>query len=156
MYIDTTDVQNISTVGLDDQRSFIIECEFISGSDAQGCLVVLVGELDNITTILTRTRTNNVGTVEVAHSPSPYFKVLAFDVEQDGLIGTVAIQGDIIVVKRENKGLCVMINYIMLRYQCVCKMQESPHMCLHLTLHNVSSCINTVFTCTFRSNPKRF
>ena len=106
MYIDTTDVQNISAVGLDDQRSFIIECEFISGSDAQGCLVILVGELDNITTILTRT--SNVETVEVANPPLSYFKVLAFDVEQDGSIGTVAIQGDI-VAKGENKGLCVMI-----------------------------------------------
>ena len=117
-------MQNVSAVGLDDQHSFIIECEFISGSDTQGCLVILVRELDNITTILTRT--NNVGTVEVAHSPLSYFKVLAFDVEQDGLIGTVATQGDIIVAKRENKGLCVMINYIMLRYQCVRKCKSVP------------------------------
>lgn len=107
MYIDTTDVQNVSAVGLDDQRSFVIECEFISGSDAQGCLVILVGELDNVTAILTRI--SNVGTIEVANSLSSYFNVLAFDVEQDGLIGTVAIQGDIIVTKRENKGLCIMI-----------------------------------------------
>ena len=115
-------MQNISAVGLDDQRRFVIECEFISGSDAQGCLVILVGELDNVTAILTRS--SKVGTIEVANSPLSYFNVLAFDIEQDGLIGTVAIQGDIIIAKRENKGLCVMINYIMLRYQCSHKMQE--------------------------------
>ena len=100
-------MQNISAVGLDDQRSFVIECEFISGSDAQGCLVILVGELDNVTAILTRS--SKVGTIEVANSPLSYFNVLAFDIEQDGLIGTVAIQGDIIIAKRKNKGLCVMI-----------------------------------------------
>ena len=45
-------------------------------------LVILVGELDNATAILTRS--SRVGTVEVANPPLSYFKVLAFDVEQDG------------------------------------------------------------------------
>jgi hypothetical protein len=98
--VDTTDVQKVSAVALDDQHTFIIECEFIPGSDAQGCLVVLVGESDNITVNLTRS--SKVVTVEVANPPSSYFKVLAFDIERDGSVATLSIPGDIIIVNGKN------------------------------------------------------
>ena len=104
--IDTTDVQKVSAVELDDQRTFIVECEFIPGSDAQGCLVVLVRELDNVT--VTLTRNSQVGTIKVANSPSSFFKVLAFDVEYNGSVGTLAIPGDIIIIaNKDNKGLYI-------------------------------------------------
>jgi hypothetical protein len=93
-------VQNVSAVALDDQHTFIIECEFIPGSDAQGCLVVLVGESDNITVNLTRN--SKVVTVEVANPPSSYLKVLAFDIERDGSVATLSIPGDIIIVNGKN------------------------------------------------------
>ena len=102
--IDTTDVQKVSAVALDDQCTFMVECEFIPGSDAQGCLVVLVRELNNVTVNLTRN--SRVGTVKVANSPSSVLKVLAFDVEYNGSVGTLAIPGDIIIIaNRENKGM---------------------------------------------------
>ena len=113
--VDTTDVQNVSAVALDDQCIFVIECEFISGSDAQGCLVILVRELDNVTSILTRS--SKVGTVEVANPPSSYSNVLAFDIEHDGSIGTVAIHGDITTAKRENKGLYIIM---LPKLPCLC------------------------------------
>ena len=64
LIIDTTDVQKVSAVALDDQHTFIVECEFVPGSDAQGCLVVLVRELGNVTVNLTRNR-NSQGTVKL-------------------------------------------------------------------------------------------
>ena len=98
IFVDTTDVQKVSAVALDGQYSFIVECEFIPGTDAQGCLVILVGELDNVTVNLIRSSSNKVGTVEVANSPSSYFKVVAFDVEHDGSVATLSIPGDIIII----------------------------------------------------------
>ena len=72
---------------------------------AQGCLVILVGELDNITMNLTRS--SKAVTVEVANPPSSYFKVVGFDVEHDGSVTTLSIPGDIIIADglKFNKGL---------------------------------------------------
>ena len=101
--IDTTDVQKVSAVVLgdhSDQHAFIVQCEFIIGSDAQGCLVILVGELDNFTLNLTRSSKVTIETVIVTNPPSSYSKVLAFDVECDGSIGILAVPGDIILTNR--------------------------------------------------------
>ena len=97
MYVDTTDVQKVSAVALDGQHSFIAECEFIPGSDAQGCLAILIGELDNVTVNLIRS-SKAVTVVEVANAPSSYLKVVAFDVEHDGSVATLSIPGDIIII----------------------------------------------------------
>ena len=109
IFIDTTDIQKVSAVALDGQHSFIVECEFIPGSDAQGCLAILIGELDNVTVNLTcaRSSSSKVGTVDVANAPSSYFKVVAFDVEHDGSVATLSIPGDIIIADglKFNKGL---------------------------------------------------
>ena len=104
-FVDTTDVQKVSAVALDGQHSFIVECEFIPGSDAQGCLVILVGELDNVTVNLTRS--SKAVTVEVANPPSSYFKVVAFDVECDGSVATLSVPGDIMFADGLNKGLYI-------------------------------------------------
>ena len=101
--IDTTDVQKVCAMAIDNQHTIIVECEFIPGSDAQGCMVVLVGEVANVTAKLTRN--SKVGTVKVASPPSSYLMVLAFDVERDGSIGNLAIPGNIIIVNKENRGL---------------------------------------------------
>ena len=45
-FIDTTDVEKVSAVVLGDQHAFIVQCEFIIGSDAQRCLVILARELE--------------------------------------------------------------------------------------------------------------
>ena len=107
-FIDTTDVQKVSAVVLGDQHAFIVQCEFIIGSDAQGCLVILVGESDNVTLYLTRSSKVTLETVMVTNPPSSYSKVLAFDVECDGSVGTLAILGDIVLT---NKGLYTCITY---------------------------------------------
>ena len=54
MYVDTTDVQRVTATAIEGMNGFEVHCEFIAGSDAQGCMVVLIGELDNLTSCLDR------------------------------------------------------------------------------------------------------
>ena len=88
--IDTTDVQMVTATAIDGINAFIVHCEFIAGTDAQGCMVVLVGELDNITAYLER----NDSKVLTANNPlSCYHDIFAFDIENDRMNGTLAIPG---------------------------------------------------------------
>ena len=48
---DTTDVQMVGAVVLSDV-TFRVQCDFIPGSDAQGCMIVLVGEYNNVSVTL--------------------------------------------------------------------------------------------------------
>ena len=50
-----------------------------------------MGALDNVTANLTRNSKSILETLAVENPPSSYFKVLAFDIERDGSVGTVAI-----------------------------------------------------------------
>ena len=74
---------------------FRVRCDFIFGSDARGCMVILIGELDNTTVNLTR-ETDTEMRINVAYSTSCYITVMAFDIEQDGSIGTIAVHGIIV------------------------------------------------------------
>ena len=60
---------------------FRFQCDFIIGSDAQGCLVALVGEYDN--TIILLRKSTNLGIVSVTDSVSCYKGVLGFHIEHD-------------------------------------------------------------------------
>ena len=44
LHADTTDVQVITAVLFDDENSTTIQCEFLLGSNAVGCMVVLTSE----------------------------------------------------------------------------------------------------------------
>ena len=90
---DTTDVQRVNVTLLADFYSFRVECVFISGSDAEGCLVILVGDFNNHT--LNLTRTNNSAITRVNYYVSCYKEVISFDIEGDGSVGTVAVPGEI-------------------------------------------------------------
>ena len=75
-----------------------MECDFILGSDADGCMVVLLssGEVDN--TILNSTRENNSSQMAVTQHelPSPlhcYYQAYALDIESDGSIGSLPVPG---------------------------------------------------------------
>ena len=71
-------------------------CEFINGSDAQGCIVVLVSEYENVTMNLTR---SNGCSVKMLHGEGLKFTgVFGFDIEADGSIGTVPVAGEITVM----------------------------------------------------------
>lgn len=69
-----------------------IKCNFMSGSTAQGCMVMLLSEVDNTTVNLTRDQ--NATTLRTAYSVSCYNRVIAFDIEQDRSIGTLPVPGD--------------------------------------------------------------
>ena len=85
-------------------NSILVQCEFITGSDVQGCLVVLVGRsgIDNATHSIRWNMSNtstNLTELERLINPtyplSCYQDVYAFDIESDGSIGTLAISGEL-------------------------------------------------------------
>ena len=87
-----------------------IQCEFIQGSKAMGCLVVLTSEEETEKYRLTRnTRANLVVTLK--HAPSRYVGVEAFDIESDGSIGSLAVPGEIIHFRPEMPGKLLMVNF---------------------------------------------
>ena len=69
----------------------------MTGSIAQGCVVVLVGEFDSITVKLSREANNIIE--EVINTPYPtscYNEVIAFDIESDGSVGSLPVLGKIL------------------------------------------------------------
>ena len=73
-----------------------IECDFIKNSDAQGCMVVLEGEVDSEQH--NHTRNNESGHIMhgvfvLTHPLSCYDKVFGFDIESDGSVGNLAVPG---------------------------------------------------------------
>ena len=69
-----------------------IRCEYISGSDAKGCKVMLVGEADNVTVILNRDDQCTIKNIQLS---SKLLYVLGYDIESDGSIGTLPVIGRI-------------------------------------------------------------
>ena len=83
---DTTDVQNVR-LGLPNttaMHNITVLCEFITHSDAQGCMVVLVNEYENITMNLTRS--NGCSVTTLSGQELKYTGVFGFDIEADGSI----------------------------------------------------------------------
>ena len=94
---DTTDVQTVKAIGLNCSNGFRLKCDFIHGSDAQGCVVVLVGKFDNVTANLFREGSRDVVTVVTEpYAASCYNEVIAFDIEQDGFVTLLPIPGVLI------------------------------------------------------------
>ena len=80
---------------MENTNEFRIQCNFIIGSDARGCKVVLICELSNTTVNLTRKNSiTEVTTCYVLPHPlSSYNEVFAFDIEADGSTGTLPVPG---------------------------------------------------------------
>ena len=72
--------------------TFQVQCDFILGSDAQGCMIVLVGEYNNVSVTLLMNQTNSE-IINVTTPVSCYKRVIAFDVEHNEQIGTLAVPG---------------------------------------------------------------
>ena len=91
---DTTDVQKVSARQIG--NTVQVQCDFISSSDAKGCMVVLVGVTTNTTVNVNRCDICNSGVLKLmAHSLSCYRKVFALDIEVDGSVGSLAIYGEL-------------------------------------------------------------
>lgn len=82
---------------LEDEYLFIAQCDFMAGSSALGCMVVLVGKHDNVTLRLTRLHGQSaLGAIPVVNQPSDdYHGIVAFDIESDGSVGALAIRGHV-------------------------------------------------------------
>ena len=69
----------------------------MTGSNALGCMVVLVSVYNNATVKLIRQNSsNNVEkSVIVTYPPSCYTKVFGYDIENNGDIGNLAVPGEL-------------------------------------------------------------
>ena len=75
-----------------------IQCKFVSGSNASGCMVVLTSENRHGAQYnLTRNQstTSAILSVTLEHPSSCYTGVEAFDIESDGSVGSLAISGQL-------------------------------------------------------------
>ena len=79
-----------------ESANFNVQCHFIPGSDAQGCMVLLIGQFDNHTMTLIRRRADMLHSEQLElkyRTLSCYHSVVVYDVESDGSIGTLAVPG---------------------------------------------------------------
>ena len=92
---DTTDVQKVTaTVSAE---AITVQCMFVNGSTARGCMAVLVGQSGNVTVNLTRDDLCAAGTFNDTHllQNACITGVIGYDIESDGTLGTLAIIGEI-------------------------------------------------------------
>ena len=102
----TTDVQMV-TARLkkvrDNKVIATVQCVFIMGSNARGCMVVLKSLYGKESQILTRNKTTNLAmsTITLNYVQSCYHGVEAFDIESDDTVGSLAVPG-MIYMRRDN------------------------------------------------------
>ena len=71
----------------------IIQCEFVAGSIASGCMMVLTGFRKYKISLTRNINTNSATTtLTLDHPPSCDTGVEAFDIESDGSVGSLAWQ----------------------------------------------------------------
>lgn len=94
---DTTDVQKaVVTLKELESGNFNVTCHFLTGSDALGCMVILIGQSSNHTMKLMKRSADIVHTEELKlenKSLSCYDRIVAFDIESDGSVGTLSVPG---------------------------------------------------------------
>ena len=97
---DTTDVQRVvATLSNSTKNASTLQCEFITGSDATGCMVVLTSEYYSQKTQYNLTRNRSkIYEITLEYPPSCYTGVEAFDIESDGSVGTLPVPGQLTVI----------------------------------------------------------
>ena len=81
-------------MGGKDNHTIRIQCDFMLGSSAGGCMVVMLGEFDNTTVNTTRESNGSSEAVthhKLAYSLSCYDEAYAMDIEADGSLGSIAL-----------------------------------------------------------------
>ena len=79
-----------------DKSTVTFQCTFIHGSDSLGCKVVLVSDkprIDNKTVNISRNYKPAQKTVNSTQPFSCYSRMFAFDIEFNGTIGDLTIEG---------------------------------------------------------------
>lgn len=140
-YADIADVQNI-TVAIISAGSngsvpgmVLVQCDFIPGSNAQGCMVVLVRESENITVNLTRVGTLLTACViESIRTTTPLIDVFGYDIEFDGSVGTLQVPGVSIVTNLTDSYLLCQPNEAKPDFPFL---SECNHIICHCTCTNL-------------------
>ena len=91
-------MQKVRALPQEDNKSFLLQCNFVAGSNAQGCMVVVVGEFENVTGNVTRDSkcTSHTMILNTTYPTSNYSTVFGYDIEYDGSVGELAIPGGIV------------------------------------------------------------
>ena len=82
-----------------------IQCWFIHGSDALGCIVVLVSDhpgVDNETMNMSRNAVLASGTFNLIEPSSCYTRIFAYDIEADGSLSDLTIEGNVQLNSTQN------------------------------------------------------
>ena len=83
------------------ERVIEVQCYFITGSDAKGCMVVIVSKLSSVSNITaTLIKTNQSDTVvnellNISANMDCYHNIFAFDIEANNTISSLAIGGEL-------------------------------------------------------------
>ena len=80
----------------EESNAFVVQCIFLTGSIAQGCMVVLMNEFDPVIVNLTRNSWCAADIMEATLPLSNYSEVFGYDIESDGSVGTLAVHGIIL------------------------------------------------------------
>lgn len=89
-----------------DEYTVKVHCDFVNGSDAQGCLVVFSS---NITHVMSQSTElilmeSHSTVVTLTHPISCYHQVFAFDIEATGNVSSLAIEGSFITTNQSQAG----------------------------------------------------
>ena len=91
-------MQIVRAIQLEDNK-VMLQCIFVTGSDASGCLVMLylVGDAENITVKLAKEGKHicAMKVVNLTNSSTNINEILGFDIESNGSIGTLPIPGEL-------------------------------------------------------------
>ena len=101
---DTSDIERV-TAEADDEETLVVECHFINGSDALGCLVVLVSDIKqvkNISETFYRNGSELVlqGVMNTSELELCHHLVFGYDVEADNSTSTLALPGNLRINNR--------------------------------------------------------
>ena len=96
----------VTATEIEKENSFLVYCDFIPGSNAEGCEVILVGEVNNVTANIERN-----SSILLNYRLSCYHEIFAFDVESDGSVGKLAVAGVLMSVQN-NATPCLKISTI--------------------------------------------
>lgn len=100
IFIDTSDLKKISVVAREN-LTLTVECQFINGTDALGCVVVLFDsemKLQNISSTFFRKDSELAlqGQLDVSEDVFCYDRVIGFDLESDNTTNNLALPGNLI------------------------------------------------------------
>jgi hypothetical protein len=133
-----------------------VECEFIVGSDADGCVVVLVssGEVDNTT--LNSTREGNSSRIAMTQHelPSPlhcYYRAYALDIESDGSVGILPVPGVLDLADTNTVESCLPTDIPQTQSEYAAVEGPPMHTYILIVLHTLYTYAKTIYAIKFPS-----